>query len=171
VTLKPHTHNQSRAWCKNHTAVAYYISTSVDGKERTPSSGEGRPGTRHFGTAQRQQGRETCRVVDRGGCEVTIVELVGCSRECHYPSPQHMSNSKDRGASLRSLRPLPQSSKNCHRVSGTREEKERDVVHGFRRTVLDCKEMSQVASIWRLAQAQTNGRYKQRMRERRMQIG
>jgi hypothetical protein len=86
----PHKHNQSRALYKNHTAVAYYISTSVDGKGRTPSAGEGRPGTRHCGTGQRRQGQKTYRVVVRGVCKVTIVELVGRS-ECHYPSRQHMS--------------------------------------------------------------------------------
>jgi hypothetical protein len=90
VTWMPHKHNQSRALYKNHTAVAYYISTSVDGKGRTPSAGEGRPGTRHCGTGQRRQGQKTYRVVVRGVCKVTIVELVGRS-ECHYPSRQHMS--------------------------------------------------------------------------------
>jgi hypothetical protein len=93
VTLKPHTHNQSRAWYRNHTAVAYYISTSVAGRGRTPSSGEGRPGTRHCGNGQRQQCQKTCRVVVRGVCEVTFVELVR-RRVCHYPSRQHMLNSR-----------------------------------------------------------------------------
>lgn len=123
VTLKPHTHNQSRAWCKNHTAVAYYISASVDGKERTPFLGEALPGTRHCGTAQRRQGRETCRVVVRGGGEVTIVELVERSRECHYPSPQYMSNSKDRGASLRSLWPCHSRAQAAIECQGNAKEK------------------------------------------------
>jgi len=74
VTLKPHIHSQSRALYKNHKAVAYYISTSVDGKGRTPSLEEGLPGTRHCGTGHRQQGQKTYRVVFRGVCEVTIVE-------------------------------------------------------------------------------------------------
>jgi hypothetical protein len=120
VTLKPHTHNQTRALYRNRTAVAYYISTSVDGKGRTPSLGEGRPGTRHCGTGQRQQGQKTCRVV-RGVCEVTIVELVGRS-ECHYPSRQHMSNRIQRPRSFcrRSLKALPKEHKPPSSVRDTR---------------------------------------------------